>query len=417
MKAVRQNIKSNQKWFIILFLISPVLALIRAIKEIDKKEAQIIILMFAFLFGYTFIIIENSDVTRYRDYYEVVSNFDLGNLLSELSKTYTVKAQFNDVYLLVLMYLSSLLNLSFHSVIGLHAVIYFWILLSIYNLVIKHTFSRTNLPKLLYVFLIGALFIYSLSGGLTGIRFQTAFYVLLLFSLKYIFTYNKKYLIYAGLGCLVHIAVIQAFFVLIAFYFFNKINSFKLKMLLSITLIVVAANLGLTDVAGLTEYEVAEEKIEGYTNKNFQKSREEHTETWNWYIQFKQVAQYYFLMVVIFVTRLFKLKTNRRINDLFFLSLFFLGLSLFAGNILDSISNRYKYFFEFTALIYLLLIFANNTHKKVSKKVSYMYLPILLITFFINLRVDSYTFDIIRLSLSPLLLFFVDEGSNIYNIF
>jgi hypothetical protein len=211
MKTVRQNIKSNQKWFIILFLISPLLALTRAVKKINRKEAQIIILMFAFLFGYTFIIIENSDVTRYRDYYDVVSGFDLGNLFSELSKTYSISSQFNDVYLLILMYFSSLLGLSFQSVLGLHAVIYFWILLSIYNLVTNYTLLQKDLPKIFYIFLIGALFIYSLSGGLTGIRFQTAFYVLLFFSLKYIFTTKKKYLIYAGLGCLIHIAVVQVF--------------------------------------------------------------------------------------------------------------------------------------------------------------------------------------------------------------
>jgi hypothetical protein len=315
------------------------------------------------------------------------------------------------------MYFSSLLGLSFQLVLGLHAVIYFWILLSIYNLVINYTLLQKNLPKIFYTFLIGALFIYSLSGGLTGIRFQTAFYVLLFFSLKYIFTTKKKYLIYAGLGCLIHIAVVQVFFVLIAFYFFNKVKSFKLKMVLSLILILIAANLGLNDIGGLTEFEVAEEKIEGYTNENFQKSREEHTETWNWYIQFKQVAQYYFLIVVIFITRLFKLKINKVINSLFFLSLLFLSLSIFSGNILDSISNRYKYFFEFSALIYLFVLFVNNPLKKISKKVSYIYLPILLLTLFVQLRVDSYTLDIIRLTLSPLFLFFVDEGSNIYNIF
>jgi hypothetical protein len=188
-------------------------------------------------------------------------------------------------------------------------------------------------------------------------------------------------------------------------------------MVLSLLLILIAANLGLNDIGGLTEFEVAEEKIEGYTNENFQKSREEHTETWNWYIQFKQVAQYYFLIVVIFITRLFKLKINKVINSLFFLSLLFLSLSIFSGNILDSISNRYKYFFEFSALIYLFVLFVNNPLKKISKKVSYIYLPILLLTLFVQLRVDSYTLDIIRLTLSPLFLFFVDEGSNIYNIF
>ena len=114
---------------------------------------------------------------------------------------------------------------------------------------------------------------------------------------------------------------------------------------------------------------------------------------------------------------MFKLKANSIGKRLFLLTIIFLIIALYNELFLDSISNRYRQFFEFFALVYLIVLFAFTPEAPFKRIVRKLYMVILLITILIQFRSLSYNLDVIRLSLSPVINFVEFDGVNIYDLF
>ncbi|WP_027124318.1 EpsG family protein [Gelidibacter mesophilus] len=414
MNSASQKILNNKGVLFLLFWISPIIPFLYAIKNFTNRNYRFLILMFAFLFGYSFIPHANSDTERYIEYYDYVKHFSLNDYVQEISSIYTTEARFKDVYLVTLMFLVSTFGASFKILMGVQAVLYFSFFIGILNLILDQV--RHVDYKNYIVFLLGCVFIYSLSAGVNGIRFPTAFMVFIYFSLKYSFNSRWIYVLLAGLSCLIHIALIQAFLGLLLFFALNKINNTYFKFLIVIVFALVLYNLNIQETSQILNNEVISEKVEDYTNQDYIEEREQHTQNWNWYIQFNQYSNYYFLMILFFLSML-KLKSNLVVNRLALIVMIFLIISLYNEIYFDSISNRYRQFFEFFALVYLVVLFAftrENRYKKVGRKI---YAIILLISILIQFRSLSYNLDIIRLTISPAINLMEFEGVNIYNLF
>src|SRR5690554_1695929 len=400
----------NRGSLLLLFLISPIIALLIAVANYSKRHFHFIIILFAFLYGYTLIPIENSDVERYSHYYNVVSQYNWSDFVNQIVNIYAPSARFNDVYIIGLMYICSVFSLSFNFFLGLHAVIYFSMLLSAINLILDNS-SEYNYKKYL-AFLIGCVLTYSFSGAITGIRFQAGFMFFMLFALKYIFSNKIKYILLAGLSCLFHISIIPVYLGLLLYYLLGFVKNYKLKFLFILFFVLALYSFNIFE---LTQgVEVLDSKVESYTREGFVESREAHTQNWNWYVQLNQFATYYFLIVAMGLTRFNYFKSNKLIKDVFLLALILLVISIFNETVLDSISNRYRLFFEFVGLLYLFLLFSYNEKTKHHTILKNFYLLVLTLKVLISLRVDSYTYDVIRLTLSPLFTILGFQGANIY---
>lgn len=405
---------SNKGALLLLFLISPIIALIYTLKNFSNKNYHIVILLFAFLYGYTFITIEGADTERYFSYFETVSQFSWSDFLNQILNVYEPTSRFNDFYITVLMYFCSLFSLNFNFFLGLQSLIYFYLLLSIINIVLKN--SRGLDYKRYIIFLIGCVFTYSFAGGIVSVRFPVSFLFFFLFALKYLFTNKPKYVLFAGISCFIHLSVIPMILGLILFYLLSYVNNFKLKLLIILIFVIALNSFNIFELSQEVDHEVINSKVEGYTNENFIERRENVTEKWNWYVQLRQYATYYYLIIALLLSRLkiFGLKTNNLVNNLFLFSVILLVISMFNETFLDSISNRYRLFFQFTGLVYLFFILSYNKITKFTKILKNIFVLILILNVLIGLRVDSYTFDIIRLSLSPIITILGFEGANIY---
>lgn len=367
--------------------------------------------MFAFLFGYTFIPYENSDIVRYKEYYEIVMQFTGSDYIQQILSTYSPASAFQDVYLVSLMFLTSFFGASFKIFIGVQAVIYFSFFIGILN-IIYDQLKNVGYKKYI-LFLLGCVFIYSFAAGVNGIRFPTAFMVFMYFTLKYMFNPKLKYVLLAGLSCLIHISLLQPFLGLLLFLVISSINNNYLKFFLIGLIVVMFFSLNLQQVSQVVDNEIVSKKIQDYTNENYISQREEHTQNWNWYIQFNQYSNYYFLIIAMFLSA-FQLKMNFTTKRFFLIALIFLIISMYYEIYLDSISNRFRQFFEFFALIYLILLFAFNNDSRFTRITRRSYSFILLFTILISLRSLSYNLDLIRLSISPLINLLEFDSTNLY---
>lgn len=414
MNSASQKIMNNKGVLFLLFWISPIIPFIYAIKNFTNRNYHFIILMFAFLFGYAFIPYENSDTERYIEYYDYVKHFNFNDYLQEISSIYNADARFKDIYLVSLMFIVSTVGASFKILMGVQAVIYFSFFIGILNMILDQVKS-VNSKKYL-VFFLGCVFIYSLAAGVNGIRFPTGFMVFMYFSIKYLFNSKLVYVFLAGLSCLIHIALLQAFLGLLLFLALNKINNKYLKFLTIILFTLTLYNINIQETTQFIDNDIISDKVETYTNENYIKEREQHTQKWNWYVQFNQYSTYYFLIIAVVLTR-FKSKNNIIVKRLSLIMIIFLILSLYNEIYLDSISNRYRQFFEFFALVYLIVLFAFTPDFQFKKMMRKVFTFILLVSVMIQFRSLSYNLDVIRLSISPIINLIEFDGINIYNIF
>lgn len=416
MQSIYKKYSNNRATLIILFFLSPILSLVYALRNYKNKNYHIIILMFAFLFGYSFIPYEGSDTQRYQEFYLLVSSYNFTDFLNDIANIYTLGSRFQDAYLIVLMYVCSLFGMSYKVFVGVQAVIYFSLFIGIINTILENV--RENDTSKYLVFLLGCVFIYSFASGVNNIRFQTAFMVFMFFALKHIFSKQNKYLILAGLSIFVHLAIAQVFFSLILFYFLNRFQNNFIKLIIIAVFGTMLFGLTIQEVSEFIGSDVVSEKVEGYTNENFIETREEIVQKWNWYLQINQYASYYFLIIVLFLTKYNSrhLKTNPTLNRLFLFSLILFVISFYNELFLDTISNRYRKFFEFISLVYLIIFFASNKKSTFTKLIKNFYTVILLITILISLRSLSFNLDVVRLTLSPLINLIEFDSVNIYDL-
>jgi hypothetical protein len=408
------NTLTNKGVLLLLFCISPILAFTFAVKKIKNKSYHFIILMFAFLFGFTFIPYENSDTERYIKLYTLVNQLSFTDYVNAVFSVYTEATNLTDIYLISLMFITSFFGASFKFFIGVQSVIYFSIFLGILKVIFDQVKS-VDYRKYI-VFMLGCVFIYSFTAGINNIRFPTAFMFFVYFSLKYLFNQKLKYFYFASLSILIHPALLQPFFGLTLFVVLNKINNVFFRVLSLLVFGLFLFTLNIQQVSSIIGNDTITEKIEDYTNENYIEQREQHTTKWNWYIRFNQYSYYYFLTIVVFLT-MFKLKGNPTTKRLFLMSIILFLISIFNEIYLDSISNRYRQFFEFFALVYLIVLFASTIDSKFKRNVKKFFFFILLVNMLISFRSLSYNLDILRLTISPFINFFDFDSVSIYELF
>ena len=288
MNFTSHKILNNKGVLFLLFWMSPILSFAYAIKSFKNRQYHFIILMFAFLFGYSFIPYENSDTERYLERFEIVNQFSASDYVQTLSSIYSQGSLFQDIYLVSLMFFLSLLGASYKLFVGVQAVIYFSFFLGILNTILDQL--QNVAYKKYMIFLLGCVFIYSFASGINSIRFPTAFMVFVYFTLKYLFRPKLIYVILAGLSCLIHIALLQVFLGLVLFVAINKTNNEYFKALLIVGFALTLYSMNIQQASQVIENDLVSQKVRAYTNENYLESREQHTKEWNWYIQFNQYS-------------------------------------------------------------------------------------------------------------------------------
>ena len=109
-------VKSNIKVLWLLFILYPLGALIIAAKKFKNKEFRIFILAFFILFGYSFVIVDESDSSRYRDDFVVANEYTFNQYSNDIQQVFVGKAVNPDFYALTLKYVAKLFSNNLNNV-------------------------------------------------------------------------------------------------------------------------------------------------------------------------------------------------------------------------------------------------------------------------------------------------------------
>jgi hypothetical protein len=297
-------VKKN-KYNFLIFFINPFIGAISSLfyHQNKKNFNSFLWLFFSFLFGFFYIpVSENSDYYTYFDRFEVVSKFNLNEFISFL------KDQIDYVSWLVL-YLFSLIDVSFNLVWGLISLIYGFLVLKIIGNIKKY-YELNNITFTIFkkVLLLAFIFVSSLYL-IYNFRFWTGTLFIFL-GITYIPTGNsKKMLLSFLIASLFHFALIPSVIVfLMAKYI--RINLYILAVLCICTLFFDFTDILIEYITNIFEQNLGARV--SYISDNYVESYNEHLNSINFYVYgFEKILYYTILFTIILNLRKINLNASK----------------------------------------------------------------------------------------------------------
>jgi hypothetical protein len=399
MSIVGYDIKMKFSNNLTLFLIYPFLAFIKSVRYIHIREHFWIVLLFALFFCYTFIPIPGSDATRYEERQVSLGDYTFYEYISDVKNMYSLESRFPDLYVYTVQFIASKFTSDIRGFRLLFGLIYYFTFLSLIR------YLRLNLSANEYRFnwfLIGIVYIIPLSSGLNGIRWPLALMVYLLGSYQYIKSKELKYALLASISIFVHFIFVYSVLFLFFFILTKKFYNPKFASLI-VFLGFVLSNLLLSGVKDNLSLlgERVEDKAVSYTeNDNWKEHRLNQDAKQHWYVKFKKTAPSSFTLAALLITTYFgvALRKSKFTRDLQYFALLCFLAAFISSQILVAADNRFMFNALGIGLIYLYHLYNENQESKMLKYIKNIYLPILVITILVVMRIDLYT-------VSPNLLF------------
>lgn len=402
-----KNKRENLALTGLVFIVMPFISFIISIRNHAYPQFKIFILLFLILYGYTFIPIAGSDYTRYIEHFHNYSSYTFNDIKAIIAKTYTDESTNPDIYATFLLFLTTRVTNDYRVFFLIASLIYFSIALKLWETIWK--LSEGSGFRFYTVFFIGTLFVVNFSTGINGIRWPLGFMVFSLGALKFILTNKKRYLITGFISVLIHFAFLFPSLFLLIFSILRLTKKTNVVMIILIGILFTASILSqlISSNAGIFGSGI-QNRLTGFTGEGYLEGRSEHITQWNWYVQINLFATIYFLIFALILTHL---RRSRLLFDdisakLLIFVILLLTQSILSGNILDPMTNfRYYSIMSLFGLVTLNYLGKINQLSLLLRRLSYIYIPILILRALIILRIDLYT-------ISPSLIF-----GNIFSIF
>ena len=401
----------------ILFLLWPFAAFVVALKNYSIKYYKIFIVAFGFFYGYTFVPIPNSDITRHVQKFINACDLPFGENFNTLITIYSEGSVKKDIYLDLMIFVTSVFTSNPNMFLGLVGLVYFWVFVTLIDKIIS--LSPNYKGRYFQFFLLGCIFIYSLSAGINGIRFPLAFLVFSYGTLNYLIHNKFKYVLLGSLSILIHIALLYLVVFLLLFYLVRPLrHSFLLFILLLLSSLFSVFVSDILSSSSNVLGSLFETKYEAYTQSGFVDRRVSLLENWNWYVQLRHLTNYYFPAFVILIVYLFRkhLIIDELGNRILAFSTLLLVASFISGGILDTTTNRYMVFSLFFSLILLFYLGPRNINSLITRSLSLCFSFIVMLNILIIFRADLSTMSPVLLFGNPFVSMFVEFDQSIQDL-
>lgn len=387
------NTQKNLPWVWFLSIIYPFLAFAFAVKYIDVKKFRIFIFLFSVFYGITFITTENSDATRYEERIAALESYSFSEYQHDIATMYDLDATYNDAYVYTVFFIVSKFSNELLVYRIVFASIYFYVLLQlifgIYDYVNEH-----KKFKLFIWFLLGLVFLVNISSGINGIRWPLGLQLFLLGLFKYVISQKPKYLLICVSAFFVHFAIGYLLIFLLVYVITKKYYNPIYVLILAGILLVATSGRSISTNTSFVGEGIGKKANTYSSNEDYIAQRNEHLESLNWYIQFDRYSTYYFGLICLVLTIIFRKKIHKDQTALHleYLVLLMYIASLISSQIVDELSNRYYLLANASFLIYMFYLTSIN-NMQLLKRISFIYIPIGLLHIFIMLRGDQITFS------------------------
>lgn len=399
----------------LFFLAWPFGAFILSLKHIINRHYQKIIIAFAFLFGYT-VFFYGGDIVRYQGFYKAVSTYSWSEFFRILFNPFDLNiqafysgAEKPDRYAFILQFIFSRLTENSRWMFGFISAVFTALYLRFMNEVLKETKWVNNnfAQKIFFVFLLVVIPFYV---GVTGIRFWTALFVFMLFTIRYVKTEGNKYILYAASSMFIHYSFFLPLLILIIYkltgYKKNIVALFVLVGILSFINGTIGTKINLlqqvtTPFENTTIFEAAQ----SYTDYDILQERHIRLSQTNWYVTLRSNLLLFFLLTLTLLEylRVFKFRETAFTKKLFPIVIFFFIFTILTID-MGSL-GRFNYIFYLFAISRYIILIGRQPNDKKLKYAGMILFPILVLWILVIARGGFYFVDPLLLVGNPIILF------------
>ncbi len=417
----RQINNSDNKGALLLFLMSPFLAMIVSVRYAKQKWSKNIFLLFCVFFGYTMVVISTgtdggSDSVRYKNWFialakENVSNDNFFELL--YSGGESDENSYLDVIQPLVSFIVSRLTDNYHFLFAAFALIYGYF----YSRNVWYLLERIKSGQSFLITLFIAAFILICPiWSINGFRFWTAAQIFLYGAIPYLVEGRKRNLLVASLSILAHFTFILPVAVLF-FYVFLGNKKMLLFAFFIITSFIQEFNVGNVNTALKSLPAVFQGKVKTYASD--ENDDEAVIIAQNWYIKynglFLKIICYAFV-IAFYYRGDAVFRKNRSLLNLFCFTMLFYGFA----NIANLLPQGVRFYNIGNLLAFFLIIYYIVNYKKTGGRIlnqlSLAVVPLLLIIIIVSVRKGMEFLGIFTILGNPIFVPFFEYDMPLINL-
>jgi hypothetical protein len=394
---LKQEVKYKSKsslYAVLIFLFSPILAVVGVILNKDLDAAKFVIPFFTALLGYTIVPSEESDVFKLIDKFNLLSTYSFDEFITYLFLSDgNLQDEGIEVFITSLSFLVGIFTDNTKILLAVYGFILGVITLKVV-VVVLHLPQRSK-NTLFVTALFSFIIFWNMPVNSINGRFYLAFWFYLFAVIYYLTTEKKKYLLISILAVLIHqgyllgagILVLWALTKRIKFRNYLYIATFVITLLLpsgSGLRYLQQVDINLVENSNLTQ------KLEGYTSETYIEIQKNigsnRSAIWNFYRLSSPVLKFAVTLTLAYIF-LFMKKVNNRLNldFIYFIILFYSFVNYFAD--VPSLGIRYT-----GILLAISVIFIYKTESEDQVKIyqfnKMLLFFALLFRFLVKLRID-----------------------------
>lgn len=404
--------KSEHKVYaILLFLLWPFLSVFIAFYKYKSSWAKNIVWFFVAFYGYNMVISnEGIDANRYRDkFIEMATTKTSTNILTDL---YAEDSNNVDLLQPLLTYIVSIFTDNYKVLFLVYGLVFGYFLSR--NLWLL--FDRANgVLSTVSILLLVIFFIINPIWNINGFRFYAAAQIFVYGCLTFFLERKKSGVLVAISSVLVHFSFFLPLLVLFIYFLIgNKQKMYFYFFLISL----FVSELNLESVRNnllIISPVVFEDRIEGYTNKEYKENIDNSYVFSNWYIKYKSESLRYslYLLLIGLHWRRNSFRNNTALFKLFCYVLLFYSIA----NIVSSVPSANRYIEVASvlaiALVFFIIQFKDDKNIDIIVKVT---APALLVFFMVTIRLGLDTIGLTTILGNPIIALFMNDDVALINL-
>lgn len=326
----------------LLFLVSPVLGLVEAFRDLKSKQARTVLFWFCLCFGICFTVGTNrtegsTDGISERIDFEKSKNLTTTKYLSYLKDYFEFDEGDQDIYIVTVSYLVGQFTDNYHYFFLVLAIVFaFFQLKCLRYLVREDNFTNSAICIILV-----CLFLWNNVYNINGARFWTASWIGVFCAFK-TFLENKPYYILISIcTLLVHVSFVVFPFVLLFAYLVKRAEKpLLLLFCVSWAFSMIAEDFHITPFQNIDLPFLVERKVKAYTEGSYTGAMAQGSGFYWVQLLFRSISRHYIDLLVLIIALNRKVLIDKRVNSMVSMMLVLATIANF-GMVIPTFGSRF----------------------------------------------------------------------------
>lgn len=350
---------------IAMFLLSPVLGIIEAFKNLRNKQSRITIFLFCLCFGFCFSVGTNrtegsTDGISVRIHFEQGKNLSGAQYLSYLSDYFEYDSGKQDIYTVTMAYLVGRLTSNYHFFFLALALVF-----AIFQIKCLYYFVKEeNFTNSLVCIILTCLFLWNNIYNINGGRFCTAAWIGLYCVFRIFHDRKPIYLLLSLITPIIHVSFVVFPILIVVTYVIKEYRKPLIALfIVSWIFSFFAEDVQVPFLHNIDLPLILMQKVESYADPVYIKNLSQGAGYYWVGLLFKALSRNYINLLILFIAlNDYKIKDIRSLQ----ITRFMLVLAIVAnfGMVVPTFGNRFLYV-DYALVAYsFLVVFGDHTHRK-----------------------------------------------------